>query len=388
MPFYDSNAFANEFGSEAANLEYAILSSMLNGNGFAVNGNDQYGGGGPTGFSNTENGNAIMMHSPGGRNLIDTNGRTEGAVQDPTLGAAGAIASTSRGGYTNSIFDRAALRSPPPTAYGQVLSPPRLQDAASADLFQAVSAGLKASSTPFAPQNGPTLGSPAIAPPEVPAAYPGRTAQSVKPLTSEEAYRTVTKPYPYAQSYHYLVQHLKERLVVRFRSRGSDLTLSNHRFEKNDILRIIRALATFRPSLIALQMPLSEEDEVSLQFGDESRRCSAHTTISKSDFRRTDIPADLGRTEQAYLILWNADCRLETDGRDLSRRYRILFAHGMESRGIARKEVYLRGESPLLHSGQSNHVANVHQHSCSTLDQSSNITNHSPNTLSNRLPRA
>ena len=41
-----------------------------------------------------------------------------------------------------------------------------------------------------------------------------------------------------------------------------------NRFEKNDILRIIRALATFRPSLIALQMPLSEEDEVSLHpFG-------------------------------------------------------------------------------------------------------------------------
>ena len=34
------------------------------------------------------------------------------------------------------------------------------------------------------------------------------------------------------------------------------------RFEKNDILRIVRALAIFRPSLIALQMPLSVEDEV------------------------------------------------------------------------------------------------------------------------------
>jgi len=34
------------------------------------------------------------------------------------------------------------------------------------------------------------------------------------------------------------------------------------RFEKNDILRIVRALAIFRPSLIALQMPLSEEDEI------------------------------------------------------------------------------------------------------------------------------
>lgn len=34
------------------------------------------------------------------------------------------------------------------------------------------------------------------------------------------------------------------------------------RFEKNDILRIVRALAIFRPSLIALQMPMTDEDEV------------------------------------------------------------------------------------------------------------------------------
>lgn len=41
--------------------------------------------------------------------------------------------------------------------------------------------------------------------------YAGRTAQSTRVLTAEEAYRTVTKPYPYAQSYHYLVKHLKDR---------------------------------------------------------------------------------------------------------------------------------------------------------------------------------
>lgn len=32
-------------------------------------------------------------------------------------------------------------------------------------------------------------------------------------MTAEEAYRSVTKPYPYAQSYHFLVKHLKERCV-------------------------------------------------------------------------------------------------------------------------------------------------------------------------------
>ena len=36
-------------------------------------------------------------------------------------------------------------------------------------------------------------------------------------------------------------------------------------FEKNDILRIVRALAIYRPSLIALQMPMSEEDEVFIE---------------------------------------------------------------------------------------------------------------------------
>lgn len=34
------------------------------------------------------------------------------------------------------------------------------------------------------------------------------------------------------------------------------------RFDKNDILRVVRALAIFRPSLIALQMPMSQKDEI------------------------------------------------------------------------------------------------------------------------------
>jgi len=32
-------------------------------------------------------------------------------------------------------------------------------------------------------------------------------------------------------------------------------------FDQNDILRVVRALAIYRPSLIALQVPLSIEDE-------------------------------------------------------------------------------------------------------------------------------
>ncbi|KAF7315499.1 Transcriptional factor [Mycena indigotica] len=54
----------------------------------------------------------------------------------------------------------------------------------------------------------------------------------------------VTMPYDYTEGYHFLMKHLPSK------------------FEKNDILRIVRALAIFRPSLIALQMPLSFDDEV------------------------------------------------------------------------------------------------------------------------------
>ncbi|KAH9858752.1 hypothetical protein C2E23DRAFT_18153 [Lenzites betulinus] len=60
----------------------------------------------------------------------------------------------------------------------------------------------------------------------------------------QSVYKSVTKGYDYTQGYHFLMKHMSRR------------------FDKNDILRIVRALAIVRPSFIALQMPMSEEDEV------------------------------------------------------------------------------------------------------------------------------
>ncbi|PPQ89727.1 hypothetical protein CVT25_014128 [Psilocybe cyanescens] len=65
----------------------------------------------------------------------------------------------------------------------------------------------------------------------------------------------VTTPYDYTEGYHFLMKHLPTR------------------FEKNDILRIVRALAIFRPSLIALQMPLSLDDEIFVE------RCFQRTLL-------------------------------------------------------------------------------------------------------------
>ncbi|KAH7888509.1 hypothetical protein F5I97DRAFT_1803407 [Phlebopus sp. FC_14] len=69
-------------------------------------------------------------------------------------------------------------------------------------------------------------------------------ANSAYPSSTDHSTINVTIPYDYTEGYHFLMKHLPSR------------------FEKNDILRIVRALAIFRPSLIALQMPMTDEDEV------------------------------------------------------------------------------------------------------------------------------
>ena len=83
------------------------------------------------------------------------------------------------------------------------------------------------------------------------------------PKTVEEVYGSITKPYDCTEGYHFLMKVLPFRYVSKTPQR-LDLVITDYvlRFEKNDILRIVRALAIFRPSIIALQMPFSEEDEI------------------------------------------------------------------------------------------------------------------------------
>jgi hypothetical protein len=59
-----------------------------------------------------------------------------------------------------------------------------------------------------------------------------------------QIYGSIAKPFPYTEGYHFLLKFVTEK------------------FEKAEVLRIVRALGLFRPSLIALQMPLTEEDEI------------------------------------------------------------------------------------------------------------------------------
>ncbi|WVQ97975.1 hypothetical protein IAU59_005095 [Kwoniella sp. CBS 9459] len=76
---------------------------------------------------------------------------------------------------------------------------------------------------------------------------PSQLRRVGKGLTPAEVYQTVVRPYDYTQGYHILMDYLSKN------------------FEQGDILRVVRSLASFRPSLIALQMPMSEDDEVFLE---------------------------------------------------------------------------------------------------------------------------
>lgn len=57
------------------------------------------------------------------------------------------------------------------------------------------------------------------------------------------------------------------------------------RFEKNDILRVVRALAIFRPSLIALQMPMTEQDEIFVERALQRSLLVCHSILSLAPTR-------------------------------------------------------------------------------------------------------
>ncbi|KAI9250626.1 hypothetical protein BY458DRAFT_524635 [Sporodiniella umbellata] len=61
-------------------------------------------------------------------------------------------------------------------------------------------------------------------------------------VTPEMAYASATTPFSYADGYHYLINYVKTRM------------------SREDLMRISRALALFRPSVLASMMNLTEDD--------------------------------------------------------------------------------------------------------------------------------
>ncbi|GAA5948524.1 hypothetical protein JCM3765_004910 [Sporobolomyces pararoseus] len=272
--FYDTSSFLNfgstpsgglidhtQFGSEAANLEYAILSSMLNGNGFALD-------------AHTPNLSGGIGATLGGGTGGNQNAFFGGAAQDGRTGGGGEEMLLG-GGNRN----QKTPVEPEGQQNGGGFGDFNQEKQGDTDMFSAEAGDAATSAQTNQAAERAT-------PQSVGSGVPGL-------MTAEEALRSVTKPYPYAQSYHFLVKHLKTR------------------FEKNDILRIVRALATFRPSLIALQMPLTEEDETFVERTFQRTLVELHKLISFSGtptvvWRRTGEICLVG-TEFCLLTGWKRE---------------------------------------------------------------------------------
>ena len=117
----------------------------------------------------------------------------------------------------------------------------------------------------------------------------------------------------YLEAYHALIRYLQQNF-------------SN----KLDVLRIIRALSIYRPSLIALQMPLTVDDEIFVERSFQRTLIEMEKLISFSGtptivWRRTGEIVLVG-TEFALLSEWKREdlvCSGTTLARDgkVKRRY-------------------------------------------------------------------
>jgi hypothetical protein len=235
------------FGSQNANIEYSMLSAIL-GDPSSEPGNFA-----PQQFIPNDNGwNTSDMAS----NVPMSSFQPHNA-QDPSFGA-----------------QTPQMRPVVKTGdiYGQV--PSQNQP----------SSGDQTNSTSYVRTVPNTVLGPPSPPPSTDSPLPS-TGLSVSPVVStitphgsastsrgSSIYDSVTKKYDYTGGYHFLMKYLHDRWApfqstphsnsYQPRTRDGSSLPPVVRFEKNDILRVVRALAIFRPSLIALQMPLTEEDEV------------------------------------------------------------------------------------------------------------------------------
>lgn len=117
-----------------------------------------------------------------------------------------------------------------------------------------------------------------------------------KSYTPEEAYTSVKRPFNYAEGFHYLIRYVTDKM-------GRD-----------DLMKISRALALFRPSFLALIMNLTEEDLVFMEKCLQRTLLEYEKLISFSGtptvvWRRTGEICLVGK-EFSLLTQWNKDMLL------------------------------------------------------------------------------
>ncbi|GAB5589272.1 Transcriptional regulator of nonfermentable carbon utilization [Umbelopsis nana] len=115
--------------------------------------------------------------------------------------------------------------------------------------------------------------------------------------TPEAVYSNVKRPFSYAEGYHYLISFVKERM------------------SREDLMRISRALALFRPSVLASMMNLTEDDLVFTEKSLQRTLLEYEKLISYSGtptvvWRRTGEIALVGK-EFSLLTQWSRDMLLD-----------------------------------------------------------------------------
>ncbi|KAI9267963.1 hypothetical protein BDA99DRAFT_352249 [Phascolomyces articulosus] len=115
-------------------------------------------------------------------------------------------------------------------------------------------------------------------------------------VTPEMAYSSAKKPFSYAEGYHYLITYVRQRM------------------SREDLMRISRALALFRPSVLASMMNLTEDDLIFTEKCLQRTLLEYEKLISYSGtptvvWRRTGEIALVGK-EFSLLTQWSRDTLL------------------------------------------------------------------------------
>ncbi|KAI8339697.1 hypothetical protein BC941DRAFT_421200 [Chlamydoabsidia padenii] len=115
-------------------------------------------------------------------------------------------------------------------------------------------------------------------------------------VTPEMVYARATKPFSYADGYHYLINYVKQKMT------------------QQDLMRISRALALFRPSVLASMMNLTEDDLIFTEKCLQRTLLEYEKLISYSGtptvvWRRTGEITLVGK-EFSLLTQWSRDALL------------------------------------------------------------------------------
>lgn len=126
------------------------------------------------------------------------------------------------------------------------------------------------------------------------------TISSTGVMKVEDVYKHINKPYNYLEAYHALIRYLQ-----------------SHFENKSSVLRIIRSLAIYRPSIIALHMPLTQDDEIFVERSFQRTLIELEKLISFSGtptlvWRRTGEIVLVG-TEFTLLSEWRREDLLSKD---------------------------------------------------------------------------